>query len=63
MTYFEDPWIISSPSSSIKGIKHAGMARSLFAANISYQAIQEAIVDSDPTPLRSKDIDDILTPI
>jgi hypothetical protein len=54
MTYFEDPWILPSPSDSIEGIKHAGMENPLSATEISYQAIQRATVDSDPTPLQTR---------
>jgi hypothetical protein len=63
MMYFEDPWILPSPSDSVEGIKHAGMEKPLSAAKISYQAIQMATTDPNPTPLQMEEVDDLLMPI
>jgi len=59
MMYFEDPWILSSPSNSVEELKHEGMEKPLSIAEDAYQDT----IDSSPTHLHMEEVNDILTPI
>jgi hypothetical protein len=49
-SYFSDPWTLPSPTSSIEGQSHVGMAMPLSTTKIAYQAILDSSVDHDPVP-------------
>jgi hypothetical protein len=61
MTYFNDPWIIPSPSTTMEGIGHPGMPMPLSATEVAYSLVQQASTDTDPTP--AQELDPILDPI
>jgi hypothetical protein len=61
MTYFNDPWIIPSPSTTMEGTGHHGMSMPLFAAEVAYSLVQQASADTDPTPI--EELDPIPEPI
>jgi hypothetical protein len=50
MSYFNDPWTILSPSASIEGTRHPGMAIPLFAAEVAYIIVKQALARPDLTP-------------
>jgi hypothetical protein len=62
-SYFDDPWTLPSPTMSYEGQSHIRMEMSLSAAEIAYQAIQEATVDPDPPSSWTKEMDPVLEPI
>jgi hypothetical protein len=61
MTYFNDLWILPSPSAMIEGTGHHGMSMPLSVAEVAYSLVHQASVDPDPTP--SQELDPILEPI
>jgi hypothetical protein len=61
MTYFENPWILPSPSVSMDGIGHPGMSMPLSTTEVAYSFIQQTSVNSDPTP--AQEFDPLLEPI
>jgi hypothetical protein len=61
MTYFEDPWILPSPSAMMDEIGHPGMSMPLSAAKVVYSLVQQASANSDPTP--AQELDPLLEPI
>jgi hypothetical protein len=52
MTYFNDPWILPSPSATMEGTGHPGMSMPLSA----YSLVQQALADTDPTPAQELDL-------
>jgi hypothetical protein len=50
MTYFEDPWILPSPSATMDKIGHFGITMPLSAAEVAYSLVQQASANPDPTP-------------
>jgi hypothetical protein len=60
-TYFNDPWILPSPSATMEGIGHPRMYMPLSAAEVVYSLVQQASADTYPTP--SQELDLILEPI
>ena len=60
-TYFDDPWILPSPSAMMEGTGHPGMSMPLSIAEVAYSLLQQASVDTDPTPAQELDL--ILIPI
>ena len=50
MTYFNDPWILPSPSATMDGIGHPGMSMPLSTAEVAYSLVQQASANTDPTP-------------
>jgi hypothetical protein len=56
MTYFNDPWILPSPSATMEGIGHPGMSMPLFAAEVDYSLVQQTSTDTDPTPAQELDL-------
>ena len=48
--YFNNPWTLPSPSTTIEGIGHHGMAMPLSTVEVAYSIVQQASVDPDLTP-------------
>jgi hypothetical protein len=61
MTYFNDPWILPSPSATMEGIEHPSMSMPLSTAEVAYSLVQQALVDTDPT--LAQELDPIPKPI
>jgi hypothetical protein len=61
MTYFDDPWILPSPSAMMDGTGHPGMSMPLSAAEVVYSLVQQASTNTDPTP--AQEFDPLLEPI
>jgi hypothetical protein len=55
MTYFDDLWIIPSPSAMMDGTGHPGMSMPLSAAKVVYSLVQQALASTDPTPTQEFD--------
>jgi hypothetical protein len=49
-TYFEDPWILPSPSTMMDETRHPGMSMPLSAAEVAYSLVQQASANPDLTP-------------
>ena len=60
-TYFQDPWIIPSPSDMMDAMGHAGMSTPLLAAEVAYSLVQQASANPDLTP--TQELDPLLEPI
>jgi hypothetical protein len=60
-TYFNDPWILPSPSTIMEGIGHNGISIPLSATEVAYSLVQQASTDTDLTP--AQELDPILEPI
>jgi hypothetical protein len=60
-TYFDDPWILPSPSATMDGTGHPGMSMPLSAAEVAYSLVQQASANTDPTP--AQEFDPLLEPI
>jgi hypothetical protein len=60
-TYFNDPWILPSPSAMMEGIGHPGMSIALSTVEVAYSLVQQASADTDPNP--TQELDPILEPI
>jgi hypothetical protein len=60
-TYFEDPWILSSPLATMDETGHSGMSMPLFATEVAYSLVQQASANPDLTPV--KGLDPLLEPI
>jgi hypothetical protein len=56
MTYFNDPWTLPSPSSTMEGKGHHGMAMPLFAVEVAYSIVQQASAYLDPTSPQELDL-------
>jgi hypothetical protein len=61
MTYFEDPWILPSPSATMDETGHPGMSMPLSLVEVAYSLVQQASTNPDPTP--EQDLDPLLEPI
>jgi hypothetical protein len=61
MTYFDDPWILPSPSATMDEAGHTGMSMPLSAAEVAYSLVQQASANTDPTP--AQELDPLLEPI
>jgi hypothetical protein len=61
MTYFEDPWILPSPSAMMDETGHPGMSIPLSFTEVAYSLVQEASANTDPTP--EQELDPLLEPI
>jgi hypothetical protein len=61
MTYFKDPWILPSTSSTMDEIEHPGMSMPLSAAEVAYSLVQQASTNTDPT--LAQELDPLLEPI
>ena len=60
-TYFEDPWILPSPSATMDETRHSGMSLPLSAAEVAYSLVQQASAIPDLTLVQ--DLDPPLEPI
>jgi hypothetical protein len=60
-TYFEDPWILPSPSTTMDETRHSGMSMPLLAAEVAYSLVQQASSNPDSTP--AQELDPLLEPI
>jgi hypothetical protein len=54
-TYFEDPWILPSPSATMDETGHSGMSMPLSAAEVAYSSVQQASANPVPTPAQELD--------
>jgi hypothetical protein len=52
-TYFDDPWILPSPSAMMDGTGHPGMSIPSSAAEVAYSLVQQASANPDTTPHKS----------
>jgi hypothetical protein len=60
-TYFNDPWILPSPSDTMEATGHAGMSSPLSAAEVAYSLVQQASATPDPIP--TQELDPLFEPI
>jgi hypothetical protein len=60
-TYFQDPWILPSPSATMDATGHARMSMPLSAAEVAYSLVQQDSATSDSTP--AQELDPLLGPI
>jgi hypothetical protein len=60
-TYFEDPWILPSPSATMDETEHLGMSMPLSTAKVAYSLVQQASTNPDPT--HAQELDPLLEPI
>jgi hypothetical protein len=60
-TYFDDLWILPSPSATMDGIGHSGMSIPLSTAKVVYSLVQQDSASTDPTP--AQEFDPLLEPI
>jgi hypothetical protein len=61
MTYFEDPWILPSPSAMMDETGYLGMSMPLSAVEVVYSLVQQASTNPDPT--LSQELDPLLESI
>jgi hypothetical protein len=61
MAYFEDPWILPSPSATMDEIGHPVMSMPLSSAEVVYSLVHQASDNPDPT--LTQDLDPLLEPI
>jgi hypothetical protein len=61
MTYFEDPWILPSPSTTMDETGHSSMSMPLSTIEVVYSLVQQASSNPDPTP--TQELDPLLEPI
>jgi hypothetical protein len=55
MTYFEDPWILPSPSATMDETWHPDMSMPLSATEVAYSLVQHASANLDLTPAQELD--------
>jgi hypothetical protein len=60
-TYFEDLWILPSPSAMMDETGHPCMSMPLSAAEVAYSLVQHASANPDPGP--AQEFDPLLDPI
>jgi hypothetical protein len=60
-TYFQDPWILPSPSDTMDVTGHAGMSTPLSAVEVAYSLVQQASATPDLIP--AQELDPLLEPI
>jgi hypothetical protein len=60
-TYFQDPWTLPSPSTTMDETGQAGMATPLSATEIAYSLVQQA--SATPDPILTPELDPLLEPI
>jgi hypothetical protein len=61
MTYFNNLWILPSPSATMDGTRHSGMSMPLSAAEVGYSLVQQASTNTNPTT--AQELDPLLEPI
>jgi hypothetical protein len=54
-TYFQDPWTLPSPLSTMDEIGHTGMSMPLLVAEVAYSLVQQTSATPDPTPTQELD--------
>jgi hypothetical protein len=54
-TYFQDPWILPSPSDMMDATGHAGMSTPLSTAEVVYSLVHQTSATPDPTPAQELD--------
>ena len=52
-TYFEDPWILPSPSATMDKTGHPDMSMPLSVVEVAYSLVQQASANTDPTTAKS----------
>jgi hypothetical protein len=60
-TYFNDLWILPSPSDTMEAIGHAGISSPLSAAEVAYSMVQQTSTTPDPIP--TQELDPLFEPI
>jgi hypothetical protein len=60
-TYFDDPWILPSPSAMMDGTGHPNMSMLLTAAKVAYSLVQQTSTNTYLTP--AQELDPLLEPI
>jgi hypothetical protein len=60
-TYFQDPWILPSPSATMDETGHTGMSMPLSATEVAYSLVQQASATPDPT--LAQELDPPLEPV
>jgi hypothetical protein len=60
-TYFEDPWILPSPSAAMDETGHSGMPMPLSSAEVAYSLVQQA--SANPDPILAPELDPLHEPI
>jgi hypothetical protein len=55
MTYFDDPWILPSPSTMMDGTGHSGMSMPLSVAEVAYSLVQQTSTHTDLAPAQEFD--------
>jgi hypothetical protein len=60
-TYFEDPWILPSPSAAMDETGHSGMPMPLSSAEAAYSLVQPA--SANPDPILAPELDPLHKPI
>jgi len=61
MTYFQDPWILPSPSATMDETGQSDMSMPLSAAEVAYSLVQQASANPDLIP--AQELDPLLEPI
>jgi hypothetical protein len=54
-TYFQDPWILPSPSATVDETGHTVMSMPLSTAEVAYSLVQQALATPDPAPAQDLD--------
>jgi hypothetical protein len=54
-SYFDDPWILPSPSVMMDGTGHPGNSMPLSTVEVAYSLVQQTLANSDPTPAEEFD--------
>jgi hypothetical protein len=62
-SYFNDPWTLTSLTTSYEGHSHIRMEMSLHIVNIAYRTIQETTANLDPLSSQMKEVDLVQQPI
>jgi hypothetical protein len=60
-TYFQDLWILPSPSATMDETGHVGMSMPLSAAEVAYSLVQQTLATPDLTP--AQELDPLLEPV
>jgi hypothetical protein len=60
-TYFQDPWILLSPSVTMDETGYSGMSMPFSAVEVAYSLVQQALATPDPNP--TQELDPPLEPI
>jgi len=60
-SYFNDPWILPSPSTLMEGARHPGMDMPLSIVEVAYSIVQQASANPNMTPPHELDL--VLKPV